>query len=292
MDYNELNDSELLDMLEELKESKKKEDLLKLFNNTLHFVKCTFLTLDNKIIHNCYNDSCNDGFMSLTDKETYYIFNEDKIRFNDNYGVFLHTDCWNYIKNNYKIELKFSDLPVLFKDDISKKIKKYNSTDSPPLFDVIDFGKVTKYWDAQHFKYDELINDKNEWMCESLLKNNSKNTSRVKKIISQLKLKNDPKRIGPNISATFYKNNIYRIGNNGKFWITNNNKWNEIKKQVISKKYLIKINASNFKIIYKIKKIGQYSYAPIFIDNFIYLDNSECSFTILAFEEDFNKIKF
>jgi len=298
-----------LDNVNESRKNKKpitRDNIVQLSKKTIYFNNCTILTLDNKVIHNCEETTCNGQFYSNTNNLEYKIFGsyfeKDTISSYflkiNNFGVFLHTDCWNYIKNNYKIELKFSDLPIL---SLENTPKKYNHPYLPPYFNIIDYGKVQEYW-GQEFDYIKLIDDKNEWMCESLLEKNTKNISRIKKIISQLNLKNNPKRIGPNISATFYNDNIYRIGNNGNFWITKNNKWNEINNQVISKNYVIKIknirkNKNNNKIINyinKIKQIGQYSTVPIFMDNLSELitpNNITYSFTISAFEEDFDKIK-
>lgn len=285
--------------------------ILNLGKKLKHLNNCTILTLDNKIIHNCSNYDCYSQFKDNTNNTIYEMYeyfqnkkldyhkkNNDSV-FYEKLGVFLHTDCWKFILKTYNIELKFSDLPILEKDD-RNKFKTYYHPYIPRPFYIIDYGTVQKYW-SQYFNYIQLIDDKNEWMTSSLLENNKKNITRVKKIISQLKLKNDPKRKGPNISATFYDDNIIRIGNNNNFWITKNNKWNEIKKPIVSQYFEIKNSTKKLdkKIINNINnisQIGQYSKIPVFMYNFICYYSKEIKsyiyvFYLVAFEEDMPKIK-
>jgi hypothetical protein len=87
-----------------------------------------------------------------------------------NIGLFIHTDCWKYIKLKFKIELKYGDL-VIFQENY-KKFIKYND--------------IQKYWD-QHFEYNIMYEDDNIWMCDSPLKS-TKNAFRINKIIKQLKI--------------------------------------------------------------------------------------------------------
>jgi len=272
------------------------ERIIELSKNTQYFDKCTILTIDNKIIHDCEDTNCAGTFMNIKDKKEYVIYgnyfdtNVIDTQWYDiiNFGALIHTDCWNYVKINYNIELKFIDLPIIDIKDVSKKLKKYKHTYLPPNLNVIDYGPVQKYW-GQNFDYIKLLEDNNEWMCFNPLKNNSKNSSRIKKIISQLKLKINDNRPGPNISATFYENNLYKIGNNKKIWITKNNKWREIKKDVIIKDYTMKNKNSNKKefikiieYINKFKHIGQYSNIPVFIYDLIKISNNEYSFKLLS----------
>ena len=270
------------------------ESIIDLSKNTQYFDKCTILTIDNKIIHDCEDTNCAGTFMNIKDKKEYVIYGNyfdtnviDKQWYDIiNFGVFLHTDCWNYVKINYNIELKFIDLPIIDINDVSKKLKKYKHTYLPPNLYMIDYGLVQKYW-GQNFDYIKLLEDENEWMCINPLKNNSKNTLRIKKIISQLKLKTNNKRPSPNISAIFYEDNLYKIGNNKKIWITKNNKWKEIKKSVIIKDYRMKnSNKKEFikiiEYINKFKHIGQYSNIQVFIYDLEKISNNEYSFKLLS----------
>jgi hypothetical protein len=178
------------------------------------------------------------------------------------YGVFIHYDCWKFVKITYGIELKYNNLPVNYIDLQKKKT----------LNDIvgmlkINYGEITKYW-HQDFDFHKINEDKNTWMLESPLNtSNVKNINRIKKIIAQFKFKKEL-RPSPPISATFYKINDIKIGNNNKFWIIKNNKWNEIKDDIIKKKYTFD---SKNKLLYKIMlipRIGEYSKFPLFINNY------------------------
>lgn len=210
------------------------------------FNKCTFLTKDNKIIHNCKEVSCNIDFVSpnknrytasVNDIELVYDYPHVK-----NIGLFIHTDCWKYIKIKFKIELKYGDLVIL--QENYKKFIKYND--------------IQKYWD-QYFEYEQLINDNNIWMCESPLRS-TKNASRINKIIKQLKIKRDRK--GPTMSASFYKEGDIKYGNNNNFWIIKKGKWIEMKGDIVYEK-----KEYNKKL--KIPQIGEYNTKPIFIKELI-----------------------
>jgi hypothetical protein len=49
------------------------------------------------------------------------------------YGVFIHTDCWKYIKNEYNIELTYSHLLIINKN-LDKKVFKF-----------INYGIIEKF---------------------------------------------------------------------------------------------------------------------------------------------------
>jgi hypothetical protein len=215
------------------------------------FNKCTFLTKDNKIIHNCKEVSCNINFVS-SNKERYTASVNDIDLVDDypyvkNIGLFIHTDCWNYLKIKFKMELKYSDL-VIFQENY-KKFVMDNS------LKYINYYNIQKYWD-QHFEYDLMWQDNNIWMCESPLKS-TKNASRINKIIKQLKIKKDRK--GPTVSASFYKEGNIKYGNNKNFWIIKKGKWVEMKGEIIYEK-----KEFNHKL--KIPQIGEYNTKPIFIE--------------------------
>jgi len=183
---------------------------------------------------------------------------EQHLPFKDNYesGIFIHCDCWKFVKITYGIDLHYSNLPVNYKD-ISKQI--------PPLMNI-NYGEIKKYW-KQDMDFYKIVLDKNTYMLDSpLVSSNTNNINRIKNIIGQLKLKKEL-RPSPPISATFYKNNTIKIGNNNNFWIIKNNKWNEIKENVIKKKYIFDYKN---KLIYKIldlPQIAEYNNIPLFIYN-------------------------
>ena len=91
--------------------------------------KCIFLTEDDKIIYNCTNaNNINNGcFISENDNIEYRIISYKKNNSeNIKYGIPIHKDCWKFIKYNYLLELKYSDIDtkITFNDD-NDLINKY-----------------------------------------------------------------------------------------------------------------------------------------------------------------------
>jgi hypothetical protein len=233
--------------------------LKELNKNTKWMNKCTMLSVDDKVQHGFVEDACNIIFC----KNNVCIYHMGKWTadydwsfYNDeSYGFFIHTDCWNFIKQKYKIQLKFSDLPK-----IGQNKKTWDN-----IFDI-NYGDIEKYW-AQDFEFAELIIDNKNYLCSSPL-NNDKNIIQIKKNITALKLKNDPKRIGPLVSATFYNDNDIKLGKNNFFWINKNNKWIQINEKPITINITVNLNKLKKKqknFIIKIPFIGQYNKNPIFI---------------------------
>jgi hypothetical protein len=233
----------------------------KLFDKIEEFVKktewmnsCTFLTVTNKIIHGCVNKSCANEFVD--ENGTYYTHdpnnNYNYIYINNIRGLFIHTDCWKYINQKYKIQLKFSDLPILPNKNILKD------------FDFVNYGEIQYYWE-QNFDFLELYVDKKLYLCSSPL-TKDKNISQITKNFSTLKIKGGRK--GPLTSATIYNNNIYKIGNNSNIWQIKNGKWVEIKDKIVKKTITVKNNKLNG-IISDIKFIGENNKKPIFVENVI-----------------------
>lgn len=216
--------------------------------------KCTMLLSNNEVIHDCEEVSCNIDFVNRKNKMRIVMNGfEPRNYFDGKFylpdGLFLHTDCWKYVKKNYGIELKFKDLPF-----IANIRKQY----------PIKYGEIEKYW-AQDTEYEKMIIDKKIYMAYSPLDNtNVKNISRINKIISQFKLKKDRK--GPSISASFCKTKDIRLGNNKKFWMKTNGKWNEIKEDVIVKKYNFKKEPKRSNKINKIPQSGESNKIPLFIN--------------------------
>lgn len=218
------------------------DKIKKLKKDTKWLYKCTFLCANNKVVHGCSEIGCNNQFVDAN-KNLYIhstVYDSDNM-----YGVFIHTDCWKFVKNEFNIELNYSYLPII------KNKLYYNK-----IFDFINYGTIQKYWE-QYFDFIKIISDSNEELCCSPLKS-SLVAKNIKKVLSQLKIKYNPERKGPHTSATFYKNNLFKIGSNGNIWFTKSNKWLEIKDTI--KKT---INKPNKNIVYS----GEYNDKPFFIVN-------------------------
>lgn len=206
--------------------------------------RCTILTVNNEIIHNCREVSCNVEFIAPNKNQ--YIASLDYSQSTKNKGLFIHDDCWIYIKNKHGIELKFGDLAN------TKKLL-YN-----PL-SYIKYGEIENYW-GQDFNYPSIIKDKNLWFSTSPLIS-ERNAKRINHVIKQMKIKKGRK--GPTLSASFYKSGIIKFGNNNKFWIVNQGKWVEMKGE-------IKINKVELEDKhYKIPQLGETNTKPIFIKEFL-----------------------
>jgi len=245
---------------------------------------CTILTLDDKVISNCENENCYARFSKSGTKwtfEVYGYFQSNNIAdisphlLDSILGSFLHTDCWKFIEKEYGIKLKYSMIP--FMSSIKKKkVSWYH----PILLSHINYGTVEKYW-GQDFNFEKLIQDHNQFMYLSPLID-KKNAQRIKKIISQMKLKKEDRK-GPQISSTWYSDNTYRMGNDDMIWYTKNNKWNQLKiKLNMTKIFLSYKDTKNknvkklYTILNKIPQIGQDSKDPIFLNNLLkYYDRNE-----------------
>lgn len=254
---------------EDYDEYEKDKIQIKNFINKMMWInKCTVLTADNKIVHGCKETSCN--VMFETKKSTYAC----DLHFREigylnglytNIGIFCHTDCWNFVKKHYGIELRYSDLPV--------KYTSYKGNKNPDRPLEIKYYGIEEYW-MQDMNYVSMFANNDTYMVDNPLFTSSvKNISRIKKILSQLKLKKVP-RPSPSVSATFYANGDIKLGTNGNFWIKQNGKWNEIKLPIVQKtfKFDKKINdKSKYKIrdkIHSIPQIAEYSNVPLFVKSF------------------------
>lgn len=241
--------------------------------------KCTILTANNDVVHNCTEVSCNITFNDNKGNE--YIHNPNNMYGYTNLlnSIFIHTDCWKFIYKKYKIKLKYSDLAIT-------STKNYHK-----IFDFIDYGEIEKYW-SQNFEFLDVLIDKKEYLCSSPLLNN-KNISQIKKNFNKLKIKTHRK--GPTPSASFYNEGVYKIGVNNNIWQIKHKKWLESNDQIIkiSKNINITELVKNKKLLKYIKFIGEYNIKPIFISHIIKKNNKTnyIEFVMIkSFEDEFNKL--
>jgi hypothetical protein len=88
------------------KEPKLFEKKIKLLEkNTKWLNNCTFLCVNNKIIHDCEEVSCSIDFK---DKKNNIYINRTYYDEEGLYGVFTHTDCWKFIKKEYNLSLNYA----------------------------------------------------------------------------------------------------------------------------------------------------------------------------------------
>lgn len=251
----------------------------KIFGSKVNWLdNCSFLTANNKVLHGVKEVSCTIDFKY---KNEIYIHNYSNeydlsnfiMEFSNpnikNYGVFIHTDCLKFIKKNYNIDLKYSDLFI--KKDNMNYIKN------------VKYGDIKKYL-SQDFRFGKLILDKNHYMCLSPLKD-SKNARRISKIINQMKLKNDVNRNSPSISATLYSNGNIKIGSDNNFWKISNRKWLKMKGNILKKKININLkDKKQVKILNSLVQLGEVSKTPVFVESFNRTKNN-VSLIVIYLEE-------
>jgi hypothetical protein len=262
------------------------DKLKKIDKKTKWFKKCSMLLFNDKVVHGLEETGCNTGFTNKNFYGEHYVAALNKTGYceyngdNEGCGVFIHTDCWKFIKQNYKIELKSSYLPKMQNNNYNKNFN-------------IDYGKIEKYWE-QDFDFAALVMDNNDYLCSSPLLND-KNISQIKKNISALKIKNDPKRIGPVVSATFYTNGDIKLGKDNYFWIKKNNKWMKINekpiKLIITHDYK-KLTSKQKNFAYTLPQIGLYNTKPIFKLSLVIKKNliTITFITIESYKETLTKI--
>ena len=226
-----------------------------LYDKTKWLESCTLLLENNQVLHGAEERDCSIDFYK-DGKHYEHLFRNSDFTNTKLKGIFLHDDCYQYIKLKYKIELTFNHLPPMN----LKADKVFN----------IKYGEIEKY-QKQDFDYIQVIKDKKQYLCLSPLLN-GKNISQINKNIRCLNLKNDPKRKGPAVSATFYKTGDIKLGLNGMFWIISKGKWTEIKEK--PKKIKIKLN-DNITPIKKIPYIGHHNTKPIFLLSLDILKNKK-----------------
>jgi len=165
----------------------------------IEWLKDCYSLLSNNTIHKkAIVEDCDEHF-----DETEYKYFSHKYRFNQVLEV--HKLCYNIIKDEAKIKLKYSDF-------INSSGKK-----SIYLLNYVNYGLIEKYttqefiWNMQKLATNKKLRD----LLLNPLKN-KENKTRLLKLFKQFKVKSDRK--GPSISATFFKNNTYLIGNDNNLW--------------------------------------------------------------------------
>lgn len=151
-------------------------------NVSKHLNKCSIILKNGSgVIHNCYNDNGND--FSTSEGDNYECIFDGFTQFgdDDNVGAFVHTDCYNFVKKEYGVELKFSHLPII-----------------DGQMPNVNYGKIADYW-QQDMDYFQMLEDNNMYMTINLMSTGSiynKNTpvyfeNKHKIEMTRLSLKSD-----------------------------------------------------------------------------------------------------
>lgn len=240
-------------------------NIKKKINSKLRWLnKCTFLTLNDQVIHGCIETHCNVSFQK-EDKIYEHITKFSTGSFNDiigngvnNMGIFVHDDCWKYVKKEFGIELKYSSFPI-----DTTRIKSYEKLLN------INYGKIEAYW-SQDFMFDLAYKKGHIYLCESPLKN-EKSAKAINKVMSILKIKDKGSRVSPSTSATFYSSGTIKVGLDGNFWKISKGKWVKVQGDVKLSKVVVDMkDKSAMKKLNSLTQIGEICNGTVVIKSFEY----------------------
>lgn len=139
---------------------------------TNYMYDITFLTRDDKIIFDCYDASDCGCFMTEGSDIEYRIPSQRNV--GENAGIPIHSDCWNYIKQKYLLELKYSDINPIVSTGYSGNYRIYGD-------------EINKYQD-RYMEFSEIYENKDQELCYSPLdiltnKNKKRIQNRIKEQI-------------------------------------------------------------------------------------------------------------
>ena len=211
--------------------------------------KCTFLTVQNKVVSGCKEVGCNVEFVDKNNIR--YLHGLKNNLLDANSGVFIHTDCWKYIKSKFNISLNYSCLSITklgLKNKLIDSIKYYGE----------------KYW-AQDYNFTLAIIE-NPNLLLSPKNSLSKTRTQIQKVITGLKIKNLANRKSPINSATFYKSGTYKIGLDKHIWFIKNDKWVSLKDETNKINIIVGKNDNQLnKLVKKLVFVGESNSIAAFI---------------------------
>lgn len=204
--------------------------------------KCVLLLENGVLKHNMVEVGGNGIFIPNNNKKDYNYVVHHRIPYKHNkpirkdfhFGIVLHEDCHKFINKKYGINLQLRHFPV-----------HLLSYDQEFAFPTINYGSIEKYW-GQFFDFTKLSKNKKDMeLILSPLVSKTKQ-AQIIKIFNQFKIRADRK--SPLISASFYKENTIKYGEDKKLWIIKNGKWIKLTDDKIKKaSYSYKFNKLNDK---------------------------------------------
>ena len=217
------------------------QDIDQKYNKITNWMnKCTVLTASCHTIHGCKETACNVTFSDGKVKYQATPYETDDF----NRCIFVHDDCYNYVKKNFKISLRY---------DMFKFMGLVGMN-----LDPLHFGAIGQYM-SQDIMIDEMIKNRDDYLLYSPLIDNKKNRARINKIIRSYNLKKN--RTGPIISASSADNNDIRIGNYNNFWIKKNGKWVKMADKLLTKKE----TKLSHNILSQMRQICEFNKIPLFL---------------------------
>ena len=150
-------------------------ELKEFIKKTRYMNNITFLTYNDKIIFDCYDASDCGCFTTDESKIEYRIPSQcnGSISYKEIVsGIPVHSDCWNYIKQKYLLELKYSDIESSVSRKFSGNYRIYDD-------------EINKYQD-RYMKFSEIYENDDQELCYSPLNNlTSKNEKRIQNRIKE-----------------------------------------------------------------------------------------------------------
>ena len=139
---------------------------------TKYMDNITFLTSDDKIIFDCYDASDCGCFENNKSEIEYRIPSQCSDTSTRIPGIPIHSDCWNYIKQKYLLELKYSDINPDVSIKFSGNYKIFND-------------EINQY-QSRYMKFQDILENDVQELCYSPLDNlTNKNEKRIQNRIKE-----------------------------------------------------------------------------------------------------------
>ena len=143
-------------------------ELKEFIKKTKYMDNIIFLTHDNKIIFDCYDASDCGCFMTEESESEieYRIPSQCSGTSTKIPGIPIHSDCWNFIKEKYLLELKYSDINPDVSTRFSGNYKIVND-------------EINQY-QSRYMKFQDILENDVQELCYSPLDNlTNKNEKRI-----------------------------------------------------------------------------------------------------------------
>lgn len=150
------------------------DELEEFLIKTSYMYDITFLTHDDKIIFNCY-DKADCGCFGNNESNIEYRIPSQYANYTNNpnikSGIPIHSDCWNYIKNKYSVELKYSDIDPTVSTRFCGNYRIYGDEINDYQDRYMEFNNILEN-DDQELCYSplDILTSKNEKRIQNRLK--------------------------------------------------------------------------------------------------------------------------
>lgn len=240
-----------------------------------------FLTFDNKVIRRC---SGSDGYYNCEDDKNKYNYFFGARNYFSKYmntlftcGVFCHSKCYDFLSEQYNVDLTYSKLPqVVFNSDVAI---------INPIMSAPNYGKIEKYWN-QYFDQDHTMITNNDLYLLDL--DDNRTQKQIKLNLKHFGIDNITLDVeSPQISAKYFEEAMIKIGQNKRFWKNVDNNWELLDDEVKIVKFSLKE-----KILQSKAKKNKINKLKKFVNSIPSATewNSICLFIVDIIFDDINKL--